>query len=152
MVDLLKAFSLEQIVLFTVLLALAIKGLISFIDWVKERNNKAFKVAQKPIELQNTLQKHDEEIKDLHSSIDSLLQKIDLLIQSDKDDIKAFITREHHYFCYQKGWIDDYSLDCIEKRFDHYQDEGGNSFVETLMNELRSLPKKQPDGQEEVKE
>ena len=152
MVDLLKVFSWEQIVLFTVLLALAIKGLISFIDWVKERNNKAFKVAQKPIELQNTLQKHDEEIKDLHSSIDSLLQKIDLLIQSDKDDIKAFITREHHYFCYQKGWIDDYSLDCIEKRFDHYQDEGGNSFVETLMNELRSLPKKQPDGQEEVKE
>lgn len=151
MVDLLKAFSWEQIILFTVLLALAIKGLISFIDWVKERNNKAFKIAQKPIELQSTLQKHDEEIKDLHSSIDSLLQKIDLLIQSDKDDIKAFITREHHYFCYQKKWIDDYSLDCIEKRFDHYQDEGGNSFVETLMNELRSLPKKQPDGQEEVK-
>ena len=152
MVDLLKAFSWEQIVLFTVLFALAIKGLISFIDWVKERNSKAFKVAQKPIELQNMLQKHDEEIKDLHSSIDSLLQKIDLLIQSDKDDIKAFITREHHYFCYQKKWIDDYSLDCIEKRFDHYQDEGGNSFVETFMNELRSLPKKQPDGQEEVKE
>ena len=44
-------------------------------------------------------------------------------MNSDKDAIKAFITREHHYFCYQKKWIDDYSLDCIEKRYEHYKEE-----------------------------
>jgi hypothetical protein len=38
-------------------------------------------------------------------------------MKSDKDSIKAFITKEHHYFCYEKGWIDDYNLDCLEKRF-----------------------------------
>jgi hypothetical protein len=64
-----------------------------------------------------------------------------MLIDSDKDDIKAFITREHHYFCYQKGWVDDYSLDCVERRYAHYEQEGGNSFVEDLMKDLRKLPK-----------
>ena len=37
--------------------------------------------------------------------------------------------------------IDDFSLDCIEKRFAHYQDEGGNSFIAALMAEIRALPK-----------
>ena len=51
-----------------------------------------------------------------------ILKLIHLLIASDKDAIKAFITREHHYFVYQKGWIDDYSLDCVEQRYQHYED------------------------------
>ena len=64
-----------------------------------------------------------------------------MLIESDKDDIKAWLTQQHHYFCFQKGYIDDYSLDCMEKRYKHYADEGGNSFVATLMSEVRALPK-----------
>ena len=68
---------------------------------------------------------------------------IETLIESDKDDIKAYITKEHHYFVYQKGWIDDYSLDCIERRYDHYVAEGGNSFIKGLMEEIRNLPKKE---------
>lgn len=67
-----------------------------------------------------------------------------MLIDSDKDDIKSYITREHHYFCYQVGWIDDFSLDCLERRYQHYEDEGGNSFIAGFMNELRTLPKQPP--------
>lgn len=57
-----------------------------------------------------------------------------MLIDSDRDDIKSYITREHHYFCYQKGWIDDFSLDCCERRYKHYSDEGGNSFIGQFMD------------------
>ena len=64
-----------------------------------------------------------------------------ILLASDKDDIKSWITEKHHYFCYEKKVIDDYSLDCIEKRYQHYVDEGGNSYVATLMREIRALPK-----------
>jgi len=74
-------------------------------------------------------------------SIAQLSKKVDNLIESDRDDIKSFLTREHHYFCYQKGWIDDYSLECCEKRFQHYVNEGGNSFIEHFMEEMRALPK-----------
>jgi hypothetical protein len=40
------------------------------------------------------------------------------------------------------NYIDDYSLDCLERRFKHYQDEGGNSYIEDLMKDLRSLSKR----------
>ena len=84
-------------------------------------------------------------IEELSGAVDRLAEKVELLTESDKDDIKAFITREYHYFCEQKKWIDDYSMDCIEKRFEHYQQEGGNTFVGTLVEQLRSLPRVAPD-------
>ena len=83
----------------------------------------------------------------MKDSIDILTTQVHNLILSDRDDIKAFITRQHHYFVYQKGWIDDYSLDCIQRRYSHYIEEGGNSFIEGLMREIRKLPKKHPSGE-----
>jgi hypothetical protein len=71
----------------------------------------------------------------------NLTEKVDLLIASDKDAIKSYITEQYHYFVEQKGWIDDFSLDCLEKRFSHYLEENGNSFVESLMNQIRNLPR-----------
>ena len=44
-------------------------------------------------------------------------------------------------FCYEKRQIDDYSLDCLEKRYTHYVEEGGNSFIHDLMEDIRALPK-----------
>ena len=85
-----------------------------------------------------------EQISGVASQVSNLTDKINLLVESDKDDIKAFITREYHYFCEQKGWIDDYSMDCIEKRYGHYIEERGNSFVKQLMEQLRALPRKPP--------
>ena len=78
---------------------------------------------------------------EIRNCITELTNKTNLLLESDKDDIKSFITKEHHYFCYKQKWIDDYSLDCCEKRYAHYKAEKGNSFIEGFMEELRALPK-----------
>jgi hypothetical protein len=43
------------------------------------------------------------------------------------------------------GWIDDYSMECCERRYQHYKDEGGNSFIKGFMEDLRALPKKPPE-------
>ena len=147
MIDLLTKYSLQDIIIYIVLLALAIKGCISFIDWTKQHINKTIQTkVQQPKKIKNDLEDHSKQINDLKDSISQIKELVNLLIKSDRDDIKAFITRQHHYFVYQKGWIDDYSLDCIEKRYDHYKDEGGNSFIKSLMIELRALPK-QPQSQ-----
>ena len=37
----------------------------------------------------------------------------------------------------------DYSLNCLEKQYIHYPQEGGNSFIEQEMNELCILPRRQ---------
>lgn len=152
MKTLLEMYSVTEILIFVVVLALAIKEVISFFDWASERLNKIFdkenkqKTDKQEIELQ--LREDKEALKELKQhqketweAISAMSKKVDMLIDSDKDDIKSYLTREHHYFCYQQGWIDDYSLECCEKRFSHYQEEGGNSFIEGFMNELRQLPK-----------
>lgn len=84
---------------------------------------------------------HSLDRQELIKKIEETKETINVLLASDKDDIKSWITEKHHYYCYEKKMIDDYSLDCIEKRYQHYLDEGGNSYVATLMHEIRSLPK-----------
>ena len=146
---------MSDILLFAVFLALAIKSLISFFDWVYKHIKKCFKAEHVKLnskeELERRLQHGSKVMATLQENqkatgimLQDLSAKIDMLIDSDRDDIKSDITREHHYFCYQVGWIDDFSLDCLERRYQHYANEGGNSFIEGFMNELRALPKQAP--------
>ena len=163
MVELLTSYNLTEILVFLVLLGVAFKSVSTFIDWLRnKRNTDALKdmkpeklekaiqdeVAERKKQIQEMEEHHNKDVKEIKTQISdvatqmsNLTGKIDLLVESDKDDIKAFITREYHYFCDQQGWIDDYSMDCIEKRFMHYIEEHGNSFVEQLMDALRALPR-----------
>lgn len=142
MIQLFTNYSLSEIVLFIIVLAIGIKKFIQFIDWYKKRTSQAVHQAEKPAELEQTIDKHEQQLSEIKQQLSEIKQAINLLIESDKDDIKQSITKEHHYFCYQVGSIDDYSLDCLERRYSHYTDEGGNSFVKTLMEQIRMLPKK----------
>lgn len=145
MLELLEHYSLTEIAFFIVMLAAAIKGAVTWFDWAEEKIGKKFKEKNESNEIENQLKKDIDELKDgineIYEKVNKLTDTINLLIASDKDDIKAYITREHHYFCYKVGHIDDYNLDCIERRFSHYKDEGGNSFIADLMSEIRALPK-----------
>ena len=140
MIKLLQNFSITQIVLFIVLLSLAIKGCISFFDFITERTKKAVHKADQPIYFKEEMKKQSKQIDQLKVLMAELTKKVQMLINSDKDSIKAYITKQHHHFVYDQKWIDDYSLDCIEQRYAHYKDQGGNSFIAGLMKELRELP------------
>lgn len=142
LIQLLKQFDITTFLTFIIVLALAAKGVIIFFDWVKERLMKMFNKQTKKQRQIEQLQQQENSIKELKNNMESIQSKMNLLIESDKDDIKAWITEKHHFYCYQQKYIDDYTLDCLEKRFSHYEVEGGNSFVHNLMEELRALPKK----------
>ena len=157
MLELLQHYSIPEIFLFIILLALAFKSAISFFEWLDERIKKIFNIKFGKISEKEKINKRieDGEIfmtqlrkhqKHNDEALQNLSKKIDTLVESDRDDIKAYITKEHHKFCYDKGWIDDFSLDCLEKRFKHYADEGGNSFICNFMQELRALPKRPPQS------
>ena len=145
MAELFQKYGTTEIIQFIIILALAVKGFVSFIEWMLPRLKKMLNRADKPFRNQYTLKQQAAQITNIKQSINKLETMINTLIQSDRDDIKAFITREHHYFVYQKGWIDDYSLDCIQKRYSHYVEQGGNSFIRGLMEQIRRLPKKSTD-------
>lgn len=155
MLELLGTYSLTQIVTFIVLLAIAVKEGITLVIWFKDFFKKKFND-----DMKNTVatEKQNEQIDKIKEDIQILIenqekvfeeiqlfkQQLEMIIESDKDDIKSWITEKHHFYCYERKWIDDYSMDCIEKRYGHYKNEGGNSFIEELMNELRGLPKTPP--------
>ena len=150
--DLLTQYSLTDILVFLFVLITAIKTTMVSVEWLWERLSKIFKKQQKDNKNEEDFTKHVQEsekkIKELYElhekteqNLNRIIDSIQLLINSDKDDIKAWITEKHHYYCYEKRHIDDYSLDCIEKRYTHYRNEGGNSFVEDLMRDIRRLPK-----------
>ena len=137
MLDLLKNYSLTDIVIFIVMLSFAIKGAVDFYDWAKSRINtttdKKYTNKEMQKKVLGTLESHNEQI-------DKMAKSINILMASDRDDIKAWITEKHHYFCYELGYIDDYKLQCIEARYKHYKEEDGNTFIDGFMKDIRNLP------------
>lgn len=122
----LQHFTLSQIVIFIVLFVFALKEFISIIDWFKDRSKKFFyENQQQPQQLKQT-------VDQMSAAIQKLNKNVDMLIESDKDAIKSFIVKQHHHFCYEVNEIDLQSLDCIERRYSHYKDQGGNSYIDDL--------------------
>lgn len=162
--ELLDRYAFSEIVIFLFFIALAFKELFTIWEWFKTKLRGYFKKEELPEqekqqvldEIQNLscmIQNSINNQEQLSEDIKQINDIVNTLVESDKDDIKAWITREHHYFCYQKGFIDDFSLDCIEKRYKHYVKEGGNSYIATLMQEIRKLPKvSKPECKENKKE
>lgn len=143
--DLLENYSITSILTFSIMLALAVKGFVDFFDWAKarirksvdEKNNEENREQTIEVKIQD-LEQHQ---KDIYERLDNLCGSIQLLLDSDRDDIKSWITEKHHYYCYEKKHIDDFALECVEKRYKHYKDEGGNSFIDQMMQDIRSLPR-----------
>ena len=155
MKELFSTYSLADILVLLILMVLAIKEALTIKDWFKERLSK---ITKKTMTSNQEKQKMREDIEDLNKfykekeivdrGFENINRQIEMLIESDREAIKAYITDLHHRFVYEKGWIDDYSLDCLEKRYSIYEREDGNSFVLGLMNELRELPKVPPNTTE----
>ena len=155
MLEFLENYSFSQIIIFIIFLAIAIKEGITLITWFKDFFRKKFNDDMENTVATNKQNEQIDKIKEdmqilidnqekVFKEIELFKQQLEMIIESDKDDIKSWITEKHHFYCYERKWIDDYSMDCIEKRYRHYKDEGGNSFIEELMNELRGLPKTPP--------
>ena len=141
MIELLKSYSLSQILIFVVVLAIAIKGVLTFFDWARDRITKRVHDIQRPDRIQDRIDRLETNQQSLTESLSKITQKLDMLINSDRDDIKAYITEKHHHYVYKKGYIDDYTMDILEQRYNHYKAQGGNSFIRSLMDDLRALPK-----------
>ena len=148
MIDLLDRFELKDIIIFMALAAVAFQTISTFGEWLRTKIFKFVDKEQKVDNLAADSMKKISEIVEVQKKIgvklDEMDESIQLLIRSDRDDIKAFITTQYHLFVEDKGWIDDFSLECLEKRYGHYRQEGGNSFVEDMMIKLRNLPRSKP--------
>lgn len=144
MIRLLESYTLAQILFVVVTLALAIKGAVDFWEWQSKHFWHTVNGIKTKEKQEEQVHYNTEDIQIILDELNKINDKISLLMLSDKEDIKNFIIEKHKVHCYEIGWIDEYTLDCLEKRYGYYKNEGGNSFVYGLMSDIRALPKTPP--------
>lgn len=165
MIELFSTLTISQLLIFIVMIMLAAKELITILEffWKKIRSifDKEYEIKDEKKEILDRLDELSEQIsqqreesqqfstqlEELRQEYRNVCQKqqktLDSLIASDIEDIKSDIVKQYHRFI-EKQWIDDFSMDAIERRFARYQEEGGNSYVHTLVEKLRQLPNEPP--------
>jgi hypothetical protein len=166
MIELLTTYNLKQLIIYTAIMVIAVKGCWDMIDFFKKKYKEKFKkdyefeVNKENLKKQheayteqhqqlmtnyNTIeQKVDNLTETMNHGFDIINKRIDALTVSDMHDIKSSIVKDYHHYVENQKWIDDFSLDTLELRFQDYKDEGGNSYIAGLMSEIRQLPKCPP--------
>lgn len=160
MLNLLSSYSATTIVIIIFMVLVALKELIELLKYFYNILKKYFgkeeekKNDDKILEQLNELKKDFDEHKKEHQEIKNDIQEIKeelvdnknsikRLVTSDRNDIKSWLVEKHHFFTNQ-GWIDDFSMDTVNRRFSDYVEEGGNSYAESLVNAIRDLPSQPP--------
>lgn len=98
--------------------------------------------------ISNQLDAQDKTSAELSHVIDAQIIKfadvesqLKILNDRTQDSTRAYLIDRHHHFCYQVKAIDDMSLQDLERRFMYYKAAGGNTFIDSLMEEVRNLPR-----------
>lgn len=161
MLNLLSSYSATTIAIIIFMVLVAFKELIELLKYFYNILKKHFgkeeeekKNEDKILEQLNELKKDFDEHKKEHQEIKSDIQEIKeelvdnknsikRLVTSDRNDIKSWLVEKHHFFTKQ-GWVDDFSMDTVNRRFSDYVEEGGNSYAESLVSALRDLPNQPP--------
>ena len=96
--------------------------------------------------LEKKIEKYESALTDVKKSVSAVNDKTDLLIASDKEGIKSDITTDY-YIAIDQGFIELHKMQMLEARYEKYLQENGNTFIKSLMDELRKLPHHPPvDG------
>jgi hypothetical protein len=136
METLLSNYSLDQIAMFLVLFCPAVFGAYKFVLEVVQSLRAHFSKSLTAEQKQEEVYLCSKEMKERMGKLEDIC---DTLLQSDRRRIRAEIVRQYQWFLRQ-GQIDLYSLDVIQRQFNSYQKEGGNTYVEHLIQELEELP------------
>lgn len=154
MLELLNVYGITTVL---VVLLIAIPTLVRFISWCKTtwKQREEFKKEniQKGIEIEKKKEQEEiakQETENRLAQLEKLVakqttliekqqQQIDLLIESDKLDIKSWIKAQHEIWI-PRQCIDSQTLDLLTQRFELYEKEGGNSWAKKMEDELKALP------------
>ena len=153
-IELLQSFDFVTIL---IILLVSIPSIVSCISWCKKlwKAREAFKkenmregirVYQEEEAEEQRFMSGEYRIAQLEllvaqqaQMLDNLQKITQRLEKSDKLAIKTYIKEQHDIWV-PKNCIDGQVLELLEDRYKIYREEGGNSWAERLMRDLRSLP------------
>ena len=119
-----------------------LESLSNQVDEIKNKSDEMDK------SILNKMALYEKSSERVNAKIDTLHDNMNMLIDSDKESIKSFITMQY-YEAVSKKYIEVYTLEALECRYEKYLKENGDSFIAKLMEELRNLPHKAPTNNSE---
>ena len=154
MVELISTFGLGTVVIVLLIAIPAILGVISYgkklwqtrEQFKQENIEKGRRIEALEEEKEARLLRGETRMDNLENDVADLKlfaqrqqELIELLIRSDELDIKSWIKTQHEKWI-PRQCIDSQTLELLEQRYAIYTKEGGNSWAEKLVKELRALP------------
>lgn len=127
-----------------------IKAIKVWKDASKEKYDKERCKNDELKEIKDLLNKMVEKQSGLDNTLETMQQQIKDLTISDMHDIKSWIVEQYHKFYTVQGWIDAFNAETIDRRYEDYKKEGGNSYIDTLMERIHTLPM-DPDQEQKNK-
>lgn len=85
-------------------------------------------------DLGDSIFRLDEQGKKTEGALDLIQKKLQ---NQARDQLIAW----HHKYVYEYKMIDDIGLEAMERTYLYYKAAGGNTFIDTLMDEVRELPR-----------
>lgn len=145
-------YSAGELILIIIILLFAFRALNDLLGYFWEKIRKHFSIENDKNAWQenvtDTLADIKDELKILHEENHQahLRQKnmdnaIALVQERLQENTRSFIIDKHHKFVYDIKAIDDLNLQAMERRYLYYKTAGGDTFIDKMMDEVRSLPR-----------
>lgn len=147
MVQFFQNYTLEATLVFLFMLGIALKQGFELFQYFR---NKAVDQVDKVRDREERSTKALEEIATQNSQLMKINEKIDQLLASDKDAIKSWIVMFYKQYKKDPFGLDSMQMDLLERRFYHYKKQGGNSYIDNLMQELREIYNNKEDNNASV--
>ena len=81
--------------------------------------------------------KREQELFENNQRMNQMCKRVQARLQ---DDTRWSFKDAYNYYYVKEHKIDSNSLEALEKKYEHYKEAGGNSFVDNIMIKLRTLP------------
>lgn len=82
-----------------------------------------------------------ENIRELNEQSKKTEESLSVVQERLQNQARDRLIESHHKYVYEFGMIDDYGLQSMERTYLDYKAGGGNTFIDTLMDEVRALPR-----------
>lgn len=150
--SLFSQYSIETLILLIVGVALGVKLIGELWEYFYNKIRLYFNYKnqkdQAHDEIINGIAKIEARTEELQETVEALTERIHTLQKQSElttkrlqENSRSYIIDKHHYFCYQVKAIDDLNLQSLERRYLYYKTEGGDTFVDGLIDEVRALPR-----------
>lgn len=147
MVQFFQNYTIEATLVFLFMLGVALKQGFELFQYFR---NKAVDQVDKVRDREEQSAKTLEQIATQDSQLMKINEKIDQLLASDKDAIKSWIVMFYKQYKKDPSGLDSMQMDLLEHRFYHYKKQGGNSYIDNLMQELREIYNNKEDNNASV--